>query len=138
MTTNIRQTMAQEVGEGGNAVLTCYFEDGATPPVYIPVAGISSVKFWLDNLADGATINSKSDVEVKNANGGTLAEVTEAGVTRTKLTLLLAPADNPIVDSTRLAEWHLGTLKGFYNGGAGMVPKEFIVKVVAMNRQPFP
>ena len=125
--TTIRETMPQEVAEGGSALITGYFEDelGA----YIALAGIGTVRLWLYNDATGLVINSKTNVDIKNANNGTVAEVVEAGVTRTKFTLRLLPADNPIVDSTKRVETHVAAVETTYNGGAGTVVKEVLFRV---------
>jgi hypothetical protein len=125
--TEVREWMQQAVPEGGSAILTAYFEDenGAQ----IPLAGIGTVSLWLDNQDTGVTINSRSAVNIKNANGGTVVET--GG--RTKLTFTLTPADNVLVDATAKREWHIATISATYNGGAGVVRKEILFHVVNLS-----
>lgn len=137
--TTVRETFgAIEIPEGGSGVITGYLEDETG--LYIPVAGISTIKLWLDDSLTAATISTRANQEIKNLNGGTVVEVQEAKppsatiVTRTKLTLVLGPADNPIVDSAVRSEWHLGTIKATYAGTASPLIKEFLVKVYNTSR----
>jgi hypothetical protein len=124
----VQEWMQDGIPEGGSALLTAYFVDENGDQ--IPLGGIGTVQLWLDNMEDGATINGRTAVNIKNANGGTVAEVTEDGVARTKLTFTLTPADNVRVNTTADREWHIATISATYNGGAGVVRKEIVFHVV--------
>ena len=97
----------QDVKEDSTYQVTGTFKDEAG--VAIADTALSTVKMWLtDHL--GATINSRSGTDILNAGPGTVNSV---GL----LTLILLPADNPIVDSDILErhllviEWAWATTK---------------------------
>jgi hypothetical protein len=127
---SVQEWMGQEVPEGGSAFLTAYFEDENGDA--IPLAGLSAVTLWLDNQATGATINSRAAVDVRNANGGTVTEITGPPA-RTKFRFRLTPADNVLVDSTLKWEAHIATISATYNGGADVVRKEILFHVINLS-----
>ena len=121
MTTPIIETMAQEVGEGGSALLTFTLVTETGVPVTLAQLGTLTLKLY--NKADLAIINGKNGTDIKNANGGTVHS------TLGTCSLVLLPADNPIVDATRRVETHVALIRGTYNGGVGIVPKAVQIKV---------
>lgn len=128
MTTPIRQTMAQEVAEGGSALLTGTFKDELGNPV--PLVSIGTVQLWLYDEASDAAINGKTATNIKNASGGTI------GATDGSLSLVLGPLDNPILDATKRRERHIAFVKATYNGGAGVVEAEAVISVRNLSRVP--
>ena len=113
--------MRQEVAEGGSALITGTFKDELSVPV--PLASIGTVRLWLYDEATDAPINSKTNTDIKNTNGGII------GTTDGNFSLALAPADNPILDSTLRAERHIALIVATYNGGANVVKKELAITV---------
>lgn len=86
----------EDVREDSTYQVTGTFKDEAG--VAIDVADLTTVEMWItDHL--GAVINTRTAVDIKNANGGT---IDANGL----LTLILLPADNPIVGSES-SERHL-------------------------------
>lgn len=118
----IRELMTQEVGEGGSALLTFNLVTELEVPVTL--AQLGTLRLWLYNNADGAVINNKSNVDIKNLNGGTVHATSGA------CTLALGPLDNVIVDPALRRERHVARIIGTYNGGAGVVVKEILFNCV--------
>jgi hypothetical protein len=127
-TINIRQTMAQEVAEGGSALLSWTLNDELGVPV--PLTGLQTLVWTHYNESDGAIVNARNAVNIKNLNGGTVQATSGA------CTLILTPADNVILDSTKRSEWHVAYIKGTYNAGAGVVEKEVAIRVVNLSKVP--
>jgi len=92
----------------GRIVGTITEEDGVTP---IPAGTLTTLTFTL-YADDGSNtiINSRTDVNILNANGGT---VSAAGV----LTLTLAPADNQILNANLPYERHVVLLEWTWGSG---------------------
>lgn len=103
-----------EVNENNSANATITLKDlnNAT----LALASISTLTCTLVNAADGATINSRDDQDILNAN---LTTVTAAGV----ITLRLQPADNVIVSTTLEdgeTESHYLTVRWTWNDGVAV------------------
>lgn len=128
MTTPIRETMTQEVAEGGSALLTFTLTTELGVPVTL--AQLGTLTLTLYNRADEVIINLKDETNIKNTNGGTVAATSGA------CTLALEPDDNPIVDATRRIETHVALIRGTYNGGAGVVSKEIMFRVRNLGLTP--
>jgi hypothetical protein len=75
----------------------------------IPTSSLTTLTATLTVRATGAVINSRSNQDIKNANGGTYADGA--------LTLTLAPADSPHAGQARVED-HLLVLRWTYNAGA--------------------
>lgn len=121
MSVPIQEIMAQEVAEGGSALLSWNLVTEAGVPVTL--AQLTSLTLKLYNRADLAIINGKTATDIKNTNGGTVHATTGA------CTLALAPADNPIINASRRLETHVALIRGTYNGGVGVVAKEIAFRV---------
>jgi hypothetical protein len=124
MTTPIRERMTQEVAEGGSALLSWTLTDESTPPVPITLAQIGTAQWWHYDEASGSIVNGRTAVDIKNANGGTIASTSGA------CTLKVTPADNAMVDITKRSEWRIAFVRITYNGGAGVVEKEIAYKLI--------
>lgn len=122
--TNIRQTMEQPVAEGGTAYLGWNFKD-QTGAVLL-LTQIGTVTWTHYNEATGLVINARSNVDIKNNNGGTVHATSGAG------TLIVPPADNIIVVAGVPSEWHVAFIRWTYNGGAGVGEKEIVFRVQNM------
>ena len=77
-----------EVDEGEVARVTVTFED--YDKALLPLANFLSLTATLRNAEDDSIINSRNDLNIFNANGGTIVDV--AGVAT--LTLILDESDN--------------------------------------------
>jgi hypothetical protein len=124
----VREIMAQEVAELSSALLTWTLEDETGAPVIL--TNLATLTWTLTNEATGLTINSRTGVNIKNLNGGTVHATTGA------CTLVLTPNDNALIDPTRSSERHIAFLKGTYNGGAGVVEKEIVYTVRSLVQVP--
>ena len=100
-------------------------EDG----VAVPAAQIGALTLTLYNKKTGAIVNSRSDVDILNANGGA---VDSAG----NLSFLFTPADMAIVDSTQQSEVRVGLFEWTYGGGAKEGRHEIEVTVKNLGRVP--
>lgn len=121
MTTSIRQNMAQPVAEGASAHLSWKAIDHLKNP--IPLAGLGTLTWSHYNEATGLIINGRTDIDIKNANGGTVHATTG------ECTLVIPPADNIIIVPSP-SEWHVAFLRWTYNGGAGVGEKEIAFRIV--------
>ena len=81
-------------------------EDGTA----ISEGAILTIVMTLYNEADGAIINSRNAIDVKDANIGTLAP-------DGTLTLDFTPDDMPIIDTDCEVEYHIVLLKFTYSDG---------------------
>jgi hypothetical protein len=116
-----------EVAEGDSAQLIFYIQDEAK--VRVPVADLFSVKLTLTDQDSDDIIGLWDHRSVKNENGGTITEVVESGMTRTKAVVQLAPADHDILGSGR-TEWRRALAEVQWNGGARGVSRVREYKVI--------
>ncbi len=99
------------VQEGESFNFTATFKDVQATPVALTKSQILTLTLTL--YAGTTVINSRSAVDIKDANGGSL---TDAGI----LTLKLDPADQVIVDTTTRAgatETHVARFEWTWNDG---------------------
>jgi len=91
--------------------------------VVIPAAQIGTLTLTLYNKKTGAIVNSRTDVNILNANGGA---VDASG----NLSFLFTPADMAILDTTVQSEIRVGLFEWTYGGGAkeGRHEIEFAVR----------
>lgn len=123
-----------EVPEGSTHEFECTLVDQG---VAIQLAAIVAVRGWLDDHTTGTAINSRTDVDLKNAGGGVLVD---AGGGVGKFTWYLTAADAAILDPAKVAESHRLTLKFTFNrtGGlsAGTLTHEVVYRVRNLARIP--
>jgi hypothetical protein len=127
-TINIRQTMAQPVAESGSALLTWNLVDELGAPILLTQVG--TARLWLYDEDSGAIVNGRSNVDIKNLNGGTIHATSGA------CTLAITPLDSVLLDQASAAEWKVSFIRVTYNGGAGVVEKEIAFRVVALRFSP--
>jgi hypothetical protein len=127
-TINIRQTMAQPVAESGSALLTWNLVDELGAPIQLTQVG--TARYWLYDEDTGSVVNSRSNVDIKNLNGGSIHATTGA------CTLGITPLDSELLDQASAAEWKVAFVRITYNGGAGVVEKEIAFRVVALRFSP--
>lgn len=119
------------VKEGASARFRTLLKDD-TGTAFEP-ADVDSIKATLVSLDDRTsgtpqTINSRSAVEIKGANGGTF--VSPATVSNVyNLQWLMDPADNPILDESRSQERHLLVLTIKYGGNTRTGITEHLIVV---------
>lgn len=129
-----------DVPEGSSHEFQCEFVEasGAT----LAHTAVSAIKGWLDDMASGSAINSRTDQNVLNLNGGTLVDGPAAVPARAAgigvFTWLLDPEDAVIVSTADVAsEFHRLTLKVTYTrtgGGSATLTHEVRYRVVALPR----
>lgn len=128
------QILRPAVPKGTSHELAFTFEEANAAASPLQTAAISSIKLWLDDAESGTTINSRQDLEVKNASIGTLADV--SGVAT--LTLAFEPGDAAIVGAPAPAkERHRVTLKVSYTrtgGGAAQLTHRAYYDVTSLER----
>lgn len=92
----------------------------------IAALSLSTLTLTLYNLDTLAIINGMNGINILNADRGT---VDASG----NLTVVLQPADNPILDTTKIDETHVMLLQWTYAGGAkaGRHEVEFRVRNLA-------
>jgi len=100
-------------------------EEGAV----IPAAQIGTLTLTLYNKKTGAIVNSRTDVNILNANGGT---VDASG----NLSFLFTPADMAIIDTTLASEIRIGLFEWTYGGGAKEGRHEIEFSVRNLNKVP--
>lgn len=123
-----------EVPEGSSHEFSCTFREASGAAIQL--AAISSIRGWLDDDASGTTINSRANVELLGAAGGTLVD---GGAGVGLFTWALDGADAPIVstDPATVRERHRITLKVTYTrtgGGTGVLTHKVLYTVVALER----
>lgn len=122
-----------EVPEGSSHEFSCTFQEASGAAIQL--AAISSIRGWLDDDASGATINSRANVELLGAAGGTLVD---GGSGVGLFTWALDGADAPFVNTSGAkAELHRITLKVTYTrtgGGTGVLTHKVLYPVVALER----
>lgn len=105
-----------KVNEHSSGSYTCYLvdQDGlAVGAVNVTLARLTLYDYTSDQI-----LNSRNDQDVRNLNGVTIADVVEGGVTRTKITWSMQPADNAVVDQTRTGvEKHIALFSFSWLGG---------------------
>lgn len=121
------------VPEGSSHEFSCTFQEASGAAIQL--AAISSIRGWLDNDATGVTINSRANIELLNAAGGTLVD---GGGGVGLFTWALGPDDAPIVGAGAVStELHRLTLKVTYTrtgGGTGVLTHKVLYSVVALER----
>ena len=80
------------IDAGESCIITATMTD--TTGANLATASVLTLTATLLNASSGAVINSRNGQDIRNANGGTLADDGNGSAT---LTLLLLPADNPNV-----------------------------------------
>ena len=102
-----RETLSKIYAEKktGELNATITKRNGTTP---VPLANLDAVTLTLYEESGGDIINSRSAVDIKNANGGTVH------ATSGLLTLLLAPDDMAVLLSGRY-EMHIALIEWTYD-----------------------
>jgi len=101
--------IATHIFEQQTALLTGLLRDEAG--VALGPADLTTLTLHLYDKGSGQIINARENINILNANGGTLDA---AG----NLTIQLDPADNALIDATQAAEDHILQVRWKYNGGA--------------------
>lgn len=117
------------IPQGASHYYECTLEDRGVP---IQVSAITDIRGWLDNNA-GTIINGRNNVNLLNANGGTLVD---AGGGVALFTWNLEPADAAIVDSAKTIERHRIKLTFTYARSglsAGVLPHRVLYDVESFN-----
>jgi hypothetical protein len=130
----ISKYIEEPVAEADSVQITAYLEQETEE--YVPLAALSSLTLTLRDKASGGIVNSRNNQSILNANGGTVSEVVENTVTRTKLVLQLTPADHPVVDATRRVESRVALIRWTWNGGARGGGREILYKVTNLMGVP--
>lgn len=122
-----------QVPEGSSHEFSCTFQEASGAAIQL--AAITDIRGWLDDHAAGTTINSRANVSLLGANGGTLVD---GGSGVGLFTWALDAADAPIVGAGAVsAEIHRLTLKVTYTrtgGGTGTLTHKVLYSVVALER----
>jgi uncharacterized phiE125 gp8 family phage protein len=119
------------VNEGDALEYELTLQDEAGLP--LPLASLTTLRLWLTDEATGATINSRSNQDVKNANGGTFHP------TSGLYTQILDPADSQIV-GTMLRElqpeMHRALVEAVWTSGGVSRQKrwEVLIRVVNLGK----
>lgn len=113
--------MAFKAGKIHNEKTTVRYTGTILDAAGDPVTSLDSLKLWLENVDDGATINSRSDQNVLNANNVTFA----AGI----VTWNLTPDDMAIQDSTKAIEVHRATFYAVWQSGLASLAWEVDIEV---------
>ncbi len=120
-----------DVPEASSHEFECTFREASGAAIQL--AAISDIRAWLDDEATNAPINSRSNVNVLDANGGTLVD---GGAGVGKFTWALDAADAVVVGTGKF-EVHRITLKVTYTrvgGGTGTLTHKVLYRVVALER----
>ncbi len=122
-----------QVPEGSSHEFSCTFQEASGAAIQL--AAITSVRGWLDDDVSGNTINSRANVELLGANGGS---VVDGGGGVGLFTWVLGAADAPIASQEPVeSEIHRITLKVTYTrtgGGTGVLTHKVLYSVVALER----
>jgi len=120
-----------DVPEGSSHEFACTFREASGAAIQL--AAITDIRAWLDDDATNTPINSRSNVNVLGAAGGTLVD-SGAGVGL--FTWALDAADAAVV-GTGKSEVHRITLKVTYTrvgGGTGTLTHKVLYRVIALER----
>ncbi|WP_291988332.1 hypothetical protein [Luteitalea sp.] len=138
MSATIPTALLDTIYEGSSHRYRCEMEDEDS--AVIVAAAITDVRGWLDDDESGVTINSRANVSLLGANGGSVVTETIAGVPRAVFYWYLTSADAAIVSSADVSsEDHRLTLKFTYTrsgGGSGLLTHRARYPVVALERHP--
>lgn len=112
------------VGEGTSHYVryTLADEEGAD----LQLAAITAIRGWLDDESSGATVNNRSNVDLRNQNDGVLvdgATLTPPETGKAVFFWRFRPADAVVINpATALdgLEWHRITLKFTYTRPGGL------------------
>lgn len=110
--TGLVQYMETPVAEGATAVLTGYLTDESGAD--LALAELQTLTLTLTDQASGNILNSRNAVDVKNANGGTVQEVSAdvdgnsfvPPATRLRFRQVFSTTDNVILGADRSIESH--------------------------------
>lgn len=118
--------MAGRVNELTSAVYRAQLVD--EDEADLPLSAIVTITLTLYNFATGAIINSRNAQSVLNINGVTISS---SGA----LEWTLAPADNPILDSTLEVELHIALFRVTFGvAGVGNSKHEYPIAVVNLSK----
>lgn len=126
--TNIRENLKQAIPEGGTARLTFNLKDDAGGA--IPLAAIQTLRLWLYDEESVTILNTRTNVDILNANGGTV------GATDGAASFRLTAADNLLYNPAKDTEWHVCFFRWTFNGGADIGEREIAFRVVALPFNP--
>lgn len=129
-----RFIVKEPVNEDTSSKLYADIIDDSNPPVRVGLVNIVSLTYTLYLVSTGATINSRTDVDVLNAGGGVVTDITENSVDITRLALQIIPADNVMVGSES-SEEHLVLIKWTYDTDK-KGSKEIVVTIVNLRNVP--
>jgi hypothetical protein len=107
-----RQVIVPEKSSGPLITLTLLDEVGA--PVPLAAIGTATLTIYARDEATLPIVNAVDHVNIKNANQGTIHATTGL------LTLLLAAADNTILNATNDLEWHRLLIEISYSGSKAL------------------
>ena len=126
------------VPEGTSHEYACRFVEASG--AVLELAAITSIALWLDDVRTGTAINSRTNVDVLDDNGGTLEDDADGAL----FTMSFDPADAVIVTQPPSGppvpprvEQHRITLKVGYNktgGGTGQLTHEVLYRVRSFPR----
>jgi hypothetical protein len=103
-----RTLISTHIDERTTQRITATMKDEAG--AVLPAASVTACTFTLYVLGSLAIINSRDDVNILNANGGTWGAAGE-------FALELVPADNAIADAALSYEDHVALIEWTYTGG---------------------